>query len=138
MISDAYLSDMVVYPDLDVRFVADVFTDRAAAQAAKHGVAASGSVAEALEREDVDLVVNLTIPAAHAEVAHQALDAGKHVWNEKPLATSRSTRRRWSSGPTNSACAWAGPRTPCSGRASRPPGAGSSAVTSAVRSPRPW
>jgi predicted dehydrogenase len=89
-ISDQYLSDMVAYPDLDVRFVADVVVDRAAAQAAKYGVAASGSVEQALARDDVEIVVNLTIPAAHAEVAHRALEAGKNVWNEKPMATTRS------------------------------------------------
>jgi predicted dehydrogenase len=89
-ISDQYLSDMVSYPDLEVRFVADVFTDRARQQADRYGVAGAGSVQEALARDDVELVVNLTIPVAHAEVAHEALAAGKHVWNEKPLATSRA------------------------------------------------
>jgi predicted dehydrogenase len=89
-ISDHYLSDMVVYPDLDVRFVADVFPDRAAAQADRYGVGASGSVDDALNRDDVEIVVNLTIPSAHVEIAHRAFDAGKHVWNEKPLATNRS------------------------------------------------
>jgi predicted dehydrogenase len=89
-ISDHYLSSMVSYPDLEVRFVADVFTDRARQQADKYGVPASGSVAQALSDDGVELVVNLTIPAAHAEVAHQVLAAGRHVWNEKPLATSRA------------------------------------------------
>lgn len=89
-ISDQYLSDMVRYPDLDVRFVADAFVDRAQLQADKYGVPGSGSVEQALADDGVELVINLTIPAAHAEVAHQALQAGKHVWNEKPLATSRS------------------------------------------------
>jgi predicted dehydrogenase len=88
-ISDQYLPDMVSYPDLDVRFVADVFTERARSQADTYGVAGAGSVEEALARDDVELIVNLTIPVAHAEVAHRALAAGKHVWNEKPLATSR-------------------------------------------------
>jgi predicted dehydrogenase len=93
-ISDQYLADMVVYPDLDVRFVADLFPDRAREQADKYGVPGSGSVEEALRRDDVDLVINLTIPSAHAVVAHQALDAGKHVWNEKPLATSRDDAQK--------------------------------------------
>ena len=88
-ISDQYLTDLVAYPDLDVRFVADVFTDRAREQADKYGVEGAGSVDDALARDDVEIVVNLTIPAAHADVAHQAMAAGKHVWNEKPLATSR-------------------------------------------------
>ncbi len=90
-ISDQYLSDMVTYPDLQVRFVADMLTDRARAQADRYSVAGAGSVDEALAREDVDLVVNLTIPAVHAEMSARALDAGKHVWTEKPLATSRES-----------------------------------------------
>jgi predicted dehydrogenase len=89
-ISDQYLSNMVAYPDLAVVFVADVFADRAREQADRYGVAGSGTVEEALARDDVEIVVNLTIPAAHAEIAERALSAGKHVWNEKPLATSRA------------------------------------------------
>jgi predicted dehydrogenase len=89
-ISDQYLADMVGYPDLEVVFVADVFADRARAQADKYGVPGAGSVEDALVDDRVELVVNLTIPAAHADVASQALSAGKHVWNEKPLATSRA------------------------------------------------
>ena len=66
-------------------FCADLDAGRAKAQAAAYGVPASGSVEQALEHPDVQLVVNLTIPAAHAEVASAAIAAGKHVWNEKPL-----------------------------------------------------
>jgi predicted dehydrogenase len=46
-----------------------------------------------LGREDVDLVVNLTIPAAHADVALAAIAAGKHVWGEKPLTLDRASAR---------------------------------------------
>ena len=35
---------------------------------------------------DVEIVVNLTIPRAHVEVATAAVAAGKHVYNEKPVA----------------------------------------------------
>ena len=41
-----------------------------------------------LKSDDVDIVLNLTIPEAHAEVSLQALEAGKHVYSEKPLATT--------------------------------------------------
>ena len=44
-----------------------------------------GSPADALAHPGVQLVVNLTVPAAHAEVIAAAIAAGKHVWSEKPL-----------------------------------------------------
>jgi predicted dehydrogenase len=46
-----------------------------------------------LAADDVDLVLNLTIPAAHAEVAHSAIAAGKHVYGEKPLAADTGSAR---------------------------------------------
>ena len=86
-ISEQYLPNMLGFPDLDVRFVADLLPEVARRRADQFGVPASGSVEEALAREDVELVVNLTVPVAHAAVAAAALAAGKHVWNEKPIAT---------------------------------------------------
>ena len=85
-ISKQYLKNLTTFPDVRVLFCADIDTGRAKAQAAAYGVPASGTVEQALEHPDVQLVVNLTIPAAHAEVASAAIAAGKHVWNEKPLA----------------------------------------------------
>jgi predicted dehydrogenase len=85
-ISKQYLKHLTRFPDVQVLFCADIDADRAKAQAAAYGVPASGSPEQALEHPDVRLVVNLTIPAAHAEVASAAIAAGKHVWNEKPLA----------------------------------------------------
>ena len=90
-ISSAYLRHMASFPDVDVRYVADLVPERAAAQAAAYGVEGFGSVEELLERDDVEIVVNLTVPAAHAEVGAAALAAGKHLWNEKPLATDRKS-----------------------------------------------
>ena len=85
-ISKQYLKNLVTFPDVQVLFCADIDAGRAKAQAAAYGVPASGSPEQALEHPDVQLVVNLTVPAAHAEVASAAIAAGKHVWNEKPLA----------------------------------------------------
>ncbi|WP_420368289.1 Gfo/Idh/MocA family protein [Curtobacterium sp. L1-20] len=91
VISDQYLSNLTVFPDVTVRFIADIDLERAAAQAEKWGVAGSGTVEELLADDDIEIVVNLTIPAAHVEVALQALAAGKHVWGEKPYALDRSS-----------------------------------------------
>jgi predicted dehydrogenase len=89
VISTQYLENLTVFPDVEVRFIADLDLDRAAAQAEKFGVAASGTVAELLADEAIEIVVNLTIPKVHVEVAQQILAAGKHVWSEKPFALDR-------------------------------------------------
>lgn len=91
VISDQYLSNLTVFPDVRVRFIADIDLPRAAAQADKWGVPGSGTVEELLADDDIEIVVNLTIPAAHVEVALQALAAGKHVWGEKPYALDRAS-----------------------------------------------
>lgn len=79
------------FPSLDaVRLVAvaDIDVDRAREVAAEHLGVRALSVAELLADPDVDVVLNLTIPAAHAEVALAAIAAGKHVYGEKPLAAT--------------------------------------------------
>ena len=92
-VSEEYFPNLTSFPDLNVLFCADLDLARAKDQAAKYGVGASGSLAEALEHPGVELVVNLTLPVSHAEVASAAIAAGKHVWNEKPLTTDPATGR---------------------------------------------
>jgi predicted dehydrogenase len=89
MISDQYLTSLTQYPDVNVVTIGDLDTDRAAAQAAKYGVAQSGTAQSVLANDEVEIVVNLTIPAAHVEVSTAALNAGKHVWSEKPIGIDR-------------------------------------------------
>ncbi|MEA2519416.1 MAG: hypothetical protein QOF49_1496 [Chloroflexota bacterium] len=93
VISDEYLRNLAAFPDTRVVAIGDLRVDAAQARAAAHGVAAAGSVAVVLDDPTVEIVVNLTIPEAHADVAEQALTAGKHVWNEKPLALDRRGAR---------------------------------------------
>ncbi|GAA2057163.1 MULTISPECIES: Gfo/Idh/MocA family protein [Leifsonia] len=93
VISNQYLENLTSFPDLDVRFVADIDLDRARAQADKFGVPGSGTVEELLADEAIEIVVNLTIPKVHVEVALQALAAGKNVWSEKPFALDRASGR---------------------------------------------
>ena len=68
--------------------VADLDMDRARAVASEYPGVRALTVDELLSDDAVDLVLNLTIPAAHAEVALKAIAAGKHVYGEKPLAAS--------------------------------------------------
>ncbi|MEC3992389.1 Gfo/Idh/MocA family oxidoreductase [Actinacidiphila sp. DG2A-62] len=86
VISTQYLTALSTFPDIRVLAVADLDAERARAQAQAYGVPVHGDVAAALAVPEVEIVVNLTIPAAHAEVAAEALRAGKHVYGEKPLA----------------------------------------------------
>ena len=88
-ISDTYLENLTSFADTHVLAIGDIFPEAARKKAAKYDVAAAGDVATVLDHADVEIVVNLTIPAAHAEVATKAIRAGKHVWNEKPLALDR-------------------------------------------------
>ena len=91
MISEQYLTHLTRFPDVEVVRLSDIDTDRAAAQAAKHGVPRSGTVAELLADDDVEIVLNLTLPATHVEVSTAALRAGKHVWTEKPVGLTRES-----------------------------------------------
>ncbi|GAA3439784.1 Gfo/Idh/MocA family oxidoreductase [Kutzneria kofuensis] len=94
VISDTYLTNLTSFPDVRVLAVADLDTTRAAAQAAKFGVPRSGTVVELLADPAIELVVNLTVPSAHVDVGLAALESGKHVWAEKPLALDRQTGRK--------------------------------------------
>lgn len=85
VISDQYLQALTSFPDVRVVAVADLDTARAEAQAAKYGVEVAGDVDRVLALPDVEIAVNLTVPAAHGVVAQAALRAGKHVYGEKPL-----------------------------------------------------
>jgi predicted dehydrogenase len=92
-ISDTYLSNLTSFPDLRVLCCADLDLERAKAQADKYGVPGAGSTAQAIGHPEVELVVNLTVPAAHADVASQAVALGKNVWIEKPLALDTGAGR---------------------------------------------
>lgn len=87
MISTTYLENLTSFPDVRVVALGDTMEERAAAQAKKFGIPFSGSPETVLTNPEVELVVNLTIPAAHNEVTAAAIAAGKHVWSEKPIDT---------------------------------------------------
>jgi len=88
-ISRSYIGTLPRLPGLRLTAVADVAPDRAAAVAAAHPEIAALPVEALLASDSVDAVLNLTIPAAHAEVALASIAAGKHVYGEKPLVARR-------------------------------------------------
>ncbi|NIJ05868.1 putative dehydrogenase [Frigoribacterium faeni] len=85
VISEQYFATFERLPGLALEAVADLDGERAASVASRLGVRAL-TVDELLADDRVDVVLNLTIPAAHAEIALRAIAAGKHVYGEKPLA----------------------------------------------------
>lgn len=91
-ISESYLTRAPNFAGIEVRAVADLDPDRAAARAAEFGVRAE-TVAGMLTADDIDIVVNLTVPAAHRDVTCAILDAGKHAFSEKPLALTLADAR---------------------------------------------
>lgn len=85
-IAKAYYAGCQNYPLLDLVACADLNVALAQKTAAEHGLAFGGSVEDLLARDDLEIVVNLTIPGAHAAVNRAILAAGKHVYCEKPFA----------------------------------------------------
>jgi predicted dehydrogenase len=93
-ISATYLKVARRFPILDVVACADALPERAEARAAEYGVPRALGVDELLADPEIELVLNLTIPKAHGEVGLRAIEAGKSVYNEKPLAVTREEGRR--------------------------------------------
>ncbi len=91
-ISMTYLRNAALFAGAELRACADISSDAAALRAREYGIRAS-SVDQLLADPEVDLVLNLTIPAVHFDVTMSALLAGKHVFTEKPLATSAAEGR---------------------------------------------
>ncbi|WP_062017395.1 Gfo/Idh/MocA family protein [Aureimonas sp. AU4] len=87
VISDIYLTNAALFRDIRFTAVADARPEAAEARAKTYGLKAL-TLDELYESPDVDIVLNLTNPDAHAEVSLRALRAGKHVYGEKPLATT--------------------------------------------------
>lgn len=88
-ISGIYLKMMQTFPILETVALADLIPERSQGRAAEFGILRACEDDELLADPEIKIVVNLTTPDAHAEVALAALRAGKSVYNEKPLAIRR-------------------------------------------------
>ncbi|WP_082235315.1 Gfo/Idh/MocA family protein [Halobacillus massiliensis] len=93
-ISDIYFKNMAGFENLKVMACADLVKSLAEEKADLYSIPDAISVSELLSREDINLVLNLTPPKAHAEISIKALENGKHVYSEKPLAVSKEDGAR--------------------------------------------
>jgi predicted dehydrogenase len=79
---------------LDIVACADLIMERAKSSAKEYNLAKACTPEELLADPSIEIVLNLTIPKAHAEVALAAIESGKSVYNEKPLAVTREDGKR--------------------------------------------
>ncbi|MDR3472747.1 MAG: Gfo/Idh/MocA family oxidoreductase [Devosia sp.] len=86
-ISAAYLRLAPLFKGLEVRAVADILPEAAKKRSEEFGVRAQ-TPDELLKNPEIDVIVNLTIPATHYRVSMDAISAGKHAYSEKPFVLS--------------------------------------------------
>ena len=92
-IAGPYARSIAAHDEVELVAVTDVDPARAAAFGAEHGCRVHDSLEALLADPDVQLVVNLTVHHAHYAVSRQALEAGKHVYSEKPMALEAAEAR---------------------------------------------
>lgn len=87
-VTNLYLPGTAPFGSIELAACTDLDTDRAAALSAKGGFPAV-SLDALLADPAIEVVLVLTPPAAHASISRAAIAAGKHVYSEKPLSTTR-------------------------------------------------
>ncbi|NEI05582.1 Gfo/Idh/MocA family oxidoreductase [Rhizobium leguminosarum] len=92
-ISLAYMRNAPLFRGVEIIACADLNADAAKRRAAEFDLRAA-DVDSLIDDRNIDLILNLTIPAAHFDVSMRALSAGKHVFTEKPLGVTAAEGRR--------------------------------------------
>jgi predicted dehydrogenase len=87
-ISAAYIKAAKNFPELAIVSCADAQKTNAEKRGEEFGLKVQG-VDELFQDRTIDLILNLTTPQGHFSVSSQGLEAGKHVYSEKPLALSK-------------------------------------------------
>lgn len=91
-ISLAYMRNAPLFRGVEITACADINADAARRRAAEFNLRAA-EVDALIDDRNIDLILNLTIPAAHFDVSMRALSAGKHVFTEKPLGVTAAEGR---------------------------------------------
>ena len=97
-ICSIYFETCPKFEILEVAACADLLPERAQAKAEEYNLPRSCTVEELLADPEIEIILNLTIPNAHADVAFKAVAAGKSVYNEKPLPFPARTVKNCSDG----------------------------------------
>jgi predicted dehydrogenase len=85
-VADYYMKALTAYPELKITGVMDIDKERVKRFAAFYQLNVYQTLEELLADTSVELVLNLTNPHSHFSVSRACLEAGKHVYSEKPLA----------------------------------------------------
>ncbi|MBB5662343.1 putative dehydrogenase [Rhizobium leguminosarum] len=91
-ISLAYMRNAPLFRGVEITACADINADAAKRRASEFNLRAA-DVDALIDDTNIDLILNLTIPAAHFDVSMRALSAGKHVFTEKPLGVTAAEGR---------------------------------------------
>ena len=86
-ISDIYLKNCASFEQVEVVACASLDIEESRAKATQFGITRACAPEEILADPSIEVILNLTIPAAHYEISRRALEAGKHVYSEKPFVT---------------------------------------------------
>jgi predicted dehydrogenase len=92
-VADFYVRTLSRHPKLELVGVTDRDSERAARFSRHHGVPAYSSLDDLLDDPRAMIIVNLTNPASHFDVSRSAIEAGRHVYSEKPLAMDMTRAR---------------------------------------------
>src|ERR1700730_14808674 len=94
MISTTYLANLTGFKAIRVKAIADIIPEKAAMLAQDFNLPNAYSVEQLLSDPEIEVVVNLTVPKAHADVTVKGVSTGKNVYGEKPLATNREDGKK--------------------------------------------
>ena len=86
-ISDIYLKTFSSFSELNIKVCGSLDLHQSSEKASRYGISEIASPDEIIADESIDCILNLMLPAVHAEVGLAALAAVQHVYSEKPFAT---------------------------------------------------